>query len=402
VTSVFQYRATRLACVAALTLLLAACGGGSAAESTQQTDTSYAYAVPTQTGDGWATGNLDDHGFDSAKISDMMQRIADGQYTGIDSVVIVRNNTLLLYSQLRTELDDFDPWINNTRLAKHILNSTSKSVTSALVGIAIDQGYITSTQVAFYDLFSYGSYANWDPRKSSMTLEDALTMRLGILWDEWSVPYGEPGNDLQTLTSGNRDFAKALLDLPMESDPGTTYTYNTAATIAIGQALENAVGVSMASFAESQLFAPLQITTAEWGRTPTGLPNGGSGLFMEPRDMAKFGQVFIDNGKWNGQQIVSQNWVEASVQRHVSLSWNRTTGYGYQWWLDDFTFNGQRIDSWSTRGYGGQYIFCIPALNLVVTFTGRNYGDSAAQDPFDLVQDFVLVALEGANTARFN
>ena len=121
-------------------LLLAACDGGSAAESVQPDTLTYAYAVPPQTGDGWATGHLDDHGFDSAKISDMMQSIVSGQFEGIDSVVIVRDNTLLLYSSFRRDLDEFDGWISNTSLPRHILHSTSKSVTSALVGIAIDQG----------------------------------------------------------------------------------------------------------------------------------------------------------------------------------------------------------------------------------------------------------------------
>jgi CubicO group peptidase (beta-lactamase class C family) len=396
VISILRLRINRLVSVASLTFLLAACGGGSAADSGQPVALTYKYAVPSQTSDGWATGHLDDHGFDSARISDMMQRIVSGRFEGIDSVVIVRDNTLLLYSPLRTELDEFDEWIGNTSLSRHILQSTSKSVTSALIGIAIDQGYIASTQVPFYDMFSYGGYLNWDTRKSAMTLEDALTMRLGYLWDEWSVPYGESGNDLHELTTSNQDYAKALLDLPMESDPGTTYTYNTAASITIGQALQNAVGVPMEDFANTYLFLPMQITTAAWGRTPTGLANGGSGLFLEPRDMAKFGQIFVSGGSWNGQQIVSSDWVTTSTQQHVKLSWTRTSGYGYQWWRDDFTFDGQAIDSWSTRGYGGQYIFCFPALKLVVTFTGRNYGTSAAQDPFTLLQNFILPALEGA------
>jgi CubicO group peptidase (beta-lactamase class C family) len=394
--SINVFRISRLVGVATLTLLFAACGGGSPANGSPQPPATYQYTVPPQKSDGWTTGHLDDHGFDTVVISDMMQRIVDGQFDGIDSVLIVRDNTLLLYSTLRSTFDVFDDWIDNRNLERHILHSTSKSVTSALIGIAIDQGYIPSTQVSFYELFNYGVYDNWDTRKSDMTLEDALTMRLGIVWDEWSIPYGEQGNDLYELTSNNTDFAKALLDLPMESNPGTTYAYNTAASITIGQALENAVGVPMASFANTHLFSPMQITTAEWGRTPTGLPDGGSGLFLEPRDMAKFGQIFVDDGRWNGQQIVSPEWVQLSVQRHVALNWDGTSGYGFQWWLDDFSFAGQALPSWSTRGYGGQYIFCIPALKLVVTFTGQNYGTSGAQQLFDLMQDFILPSLENS------
>lgn len=391
----------RLACSLVLMLLslaLAACGGDNSSASDQiPVSADYTYSVPLDSTDGWATGDLADHGIDSEKITAMINAILDGSYSGIDSVVIVRDSTLLLSELFRQRLDEYDSWIGNQSLSRHIMHSTSKSVSSALIGIAIDQGYIASVDVPFYDLFGYTSYENWDIRKSEMTLEDALTMRLGLQWDEWSAPYGDPRNDLQKLTSGNEDYTKALLDLPSESDPGTTYAYNTAATIAIGQALENATGVSMASFAETQLFAPLQITTARWGRTPTGLANGGSGLFLEPRDMAKFGQLFISEGVWNGQQVISKAWVQNSTARHVALSWANTSGYGYQWWRDKFRLGETELDTWSTRGYGGQYIFCIPSLRLVVAFTGQNYDNGLADTPFTLVQNFILPALRAEN-----
>jgi CubicO group peptidase (beta-lactamase class C family) len=376
-----------------LALLVAACGGSSGNESSASSPPiEYTYSIPAQTNDGWVTGHLDDHGFDSALIMEMMDGISNGQFSGIDSVTIVRNNTLLLHAVFDRSLDRFDNWTGNTDPERHVLHSTSKSFTSALVGIAIDQGFIASVNVLFYDLFSYGNYSNLDSRKATMTLEDALTMRLGLEWDEWSVPYTQPGNDLEELMNNNTDYAKALLDLPMTSDPGTSFTYNTAATIAIGQALENAVGVPMADFAELNLFQPLQIQTAEWGRTPTGLPNGGSGLFLESRDMIKFGQLFVDGGLWNGQRVVSTEWIDASVEQHVALNFTLSSGYGYQWWLGRFTYDGQDIESWSTRGFGGQDIFCIPSLNLVVAFTAQNY-ESNEFLPMSLLQDFILPAV---------
>lgn len=376
-----------------LALLATACGGSSGNESPASSPPiAYTYTVPTQTNDGWVTGHLDDHGFDTALIVEMMDGISNGQFSGIDSVTIVRNNTLLLNAVYDRDLNRFDSWIGNTDPARHILHSTSKSFTSALVGIAIDQGFIPSVKVPFYDLFSYGNYLNPDSRKTTMTLEDALTMRLGLEWDEWSVPYTQPGNDLEDLTNNNTDYAKALLDLPMTGDPGTSFTYNTAATIAIGQALENAVGIPMADFAELNLFQPLQIQTAEWGRTPTGLPNGGSGLFLESRDMIKLGQLFVGGGLWNGQQIVSSEWIDASVAQHVVLNYALSSGYGYQWWLGRFTYDGQDIEVWSTRGFGGQNIFCIPSLNLVVAFTAQNY-ESNEFLPMSLLQDFILPSI---------
>lgn len=379
-----------------LAFALSACDrSGGAAAVVANPPPPYAYAIPGQVNDGWATGHLADNGFDADIVIDMMERIIDGTYPGIDAVAIARNETLVLASTLRTELDEYDGWIDNKMIDRHIMHSTSKSVTSALVGIAIDQGYIESVDVLFYSLFRYPQFENWDSRKAEMTLEDALTMRLGLEWDEWSAPYGSADNDLQILTSQNQDYAKALLDLPLISDPGTSFTYNTAATIAIGEALQVAVGVPMQDYAEVHLFRPLQIHLAEWATTPTELPNGGSGLFLRTRDMLKFGQLFISGGVWNGEQVISPQWTSGSVTRHVGLDWTYTSGYGYQWWLDRFTFNGTSIDSWSTRGFGGQYIFCVPALQLVVAFTGQNYGNSNTELPFVMMQDFILRSLEG-------
>ena len=275
----------RLLIVIALGLLIAACGGDGSPPATPTFN--YTYSVPPQTNDGWATGHLEDHGFDLQRITEMIDAINSGQIRGIDSITIVRNNTLLMHAAYPRNLDRFDNWVGNTDPDQHVLHSTSKSFTAALIGIAIDQGYIASVDVPFYDLFSYASYLNADPRKTAMTLEDALNMRLGLLWDEWSQPYGTPGNDLEELMRNNTDYAKALLDLPVESDPGTTFTYNTAATIAIGQAIE----------------------------------------------------------------------------------------------------------SWSTRGFGGQDIFSVPSLNLVVAFTGQNY-ESDELLPFSLMQDYILPSID--------
>ena len=109
--------------------------------------------------------------------------------------------------------------------------------------------------------------------------------------------------------------------------------------------------------------------------------------------MIKFGQLFVSGGVWNGQQLVSPEWSRASVERHVVLDWPLTTGYGYQWWIDNFTYKGQAIESWSTRGFGGQDIFCVPSLNLVVAFTGQNY-EAGELLPFSLMQDYILPSID--------
>jgi len=356
-----------------------ACGGGSSGAAPPPPPpppVSYTYTVPADNGDGWQVADLADEGFETQMIVDMMNDILDGTYPGIDSVAIVKNNKLVHYWYDRArELDHFDNWIGNRDRERHILHSTSKSFTSALIGIAIDQGHIVSTQVKFLDLFSYASYDNWDTRKDDITLEDALTMRLGIEWDEWSLPYTNPDNDLIFLNNNNSDWAKALLDLPLIYNPGSRFAYNTAATTAIGQALENATGEPMAQYANTYLFYPMQITDAEWTSTPTGLPIGGSGLYLRTRDLAKFGQLYLDGGVWQGQQLISATWVADSVVAHVDVSsiMSRSDGYGFQWWLDSMQYDNQLLETWITAGYGGQHTFIVPGLDLVVAFTGHNY-----------------------------
>lgn len=380
--------ASKLVLVLFALAFIASCGGGGGGGGG-----AYVYRVPDAIGDGWEVASLDAVGMDEARLTTMMNHVRSGFFEGIDSVVIARNNRLVLYEQLRQEVGEFDDWIGNTDPRRHVLHSTSKSFTSALIGIAIDQGAIASTDVLFYDMFNYGAYDNWDPRKAEMTLEDALTMRLGLEWDEWSLPYTDPNNDLVYLQNNNVSWVKALLDLPMTSDPGTVFTYNTAATIAIGQALQNATGIQMADFANEHLFYPMDITTAEWGRIPTGLPNGGSGLFLRPRDMAKFGQLFIDDGAWQGQQLISPEWIADSVARRVNLSsWaTYSEAYGFQWWLDDFRHQGQTVAAYVTSGYGGQYIFALPDLDLVVAFTGHNYNNAAGiTNLYEMMTSYIL------------
>jgi len=380
-------------------VFLGACGGSSGGSTPLPPPPAptFNYTVPADIGDGWQVADLADEGFDTRKITDMMSRILDGTYPGIDSVAIVKNNKLVLYWFGNRDLDQFDEWVNNRDKERHVLHSTSKSFTSALIGIAIDQGYIASTQVKFYDLFSYASYDNWDPRKADMTLEDALTMRLGLRWDEWSRPYTDPQNDLVSLTRNNLDWSKALLDLRLTTDPGSEFTYNTAATNAIGQALQNATGMPMAEFANANLFYPMQITNAEWSTSPTGLPVGGSGLFLETRDLVKFGQLYIDNGLWQGQQLISADWIADSVVRRVDISsWATfSEAYGFQWWLDDLNYKTQLVETWVTSGYGGQYIFAIPSLDLVVGFTGHNYNNGVGSgNLYTMMRYHILDAID--------
>ena len=269
----------------ALTLILlvaGGCGGGSdgpgSTPSPPLDPIKYVYAAPPDLGDGWTTAHAGERDVDVETLEQMMADIAAGRFDYIDSIAVARSGSLVFDETIRTGTDREDSRVGNTDPRLHRQFSVSKSITSLLVGIAIDDGYIPGTGVAFLDLFSYPAYANWDPRKRDMTLEHVLAMQAGLEWNEWDPPYTSAGNRLNLFIEQETDYAKALLDLPLAADPGTAFAYNTIASVALGQAIENSVPMSIIDYGLDSLFLPLGITRIEVLTTPTGLPNGGSGL----------------------------------------------------------------------------------------------------------------------------
>jgi CubicO group peptidase (beta-lactamase class C family) len=388
-----QLKQKKLLFVASLLLTVSACSESQLVAEPLETPQDYKYIPPSFQDDGWQVGHLVDYDFNETLITDLVQNIQNGKFVGIDSISIVHQNTLVLHEDFRTSFSMYDNWIENEELDTHIVHSVSKNFVSALTGIAIEQGYISDVNTPFYQLFNYANYDNWSDNKNDLTLKNVLTMRLGLEWDEWTSPYSEDDNSLTNLVKNNSDYIKALLDLPMTSAPGTSYAYNTAASMALGRAVEVATNIPLADFADMYLFEPMQIDNAQWLFTPTGTPNTGSGLFLETRDMAKFGQLYLDNGIWNGIQIINPEWVDASFEKHVKLNWSYTNGYGFQWWLGSFRAEGKSIPFYSSRGYGGQFIIIVPDYDLVVAFTGHNYENGLYDSPFALVEDYIIPAI---------
>jgi CubicO group peptidase (beta-lactamase class C family) len=392
----------RYLCGIGLTLVLMACGGGGGGGSTAAAPVipstpgaipPYEYSPPEDIQDGWPVSKLEDQQLDTDRITRTVDRMVQGELEGIDAIAIARRGELVLVERFARELDQFDQWIGNRDPERHVLHSASKSFTSALIGIAIDQGYFGGTEVPYLQVFDYASYDNNDPRKANITLEDVLTMRLGIEWDEWSEPYTSNRNDLVALTQQYQDWTKALLDRPMAAQPGTVYAYNTAATNSLCDALSQVTGMSTDEFSARFLFEPLQMSSALWDNTPTGHCVGGSGLFLTARDMAKFGQLFLDDGQWQGQQIISADWVERSVTRAVDFSGQYTSGYGYQWWLGEFREGSRRYPFYFANGYGGQNLVVIEELELVVAIFAQNYENNLHWLPQQIIERDIIPAV---------
>lgn len=380
-----------------LVALTVSCGSDSSNDDNSNqasaASTPYVYNAPVSLNDGWQVAHLQDLAIEVAPFEQLMEKIDDetNGYRYIDHVLVVKDNTIVFDELLRTELDFADDWGNNKDLNLHILNSVTKSVNSALIGIAIEQGYIENVNVKVHDYFQHKlPIANWNEDKANVTLDNWLNMRHGYQWDEWNVSYLDASNQNSQMNRAN-DPIQFLLDLPMASVPGNTFAYSTGVSYGLGRILSIASGQSVTRFMEQYLFEPLGIEKYDYWALD-GQLHTGSALYLSARDMAKFGQLFLNNGQWLGQQIVPQAWVEKSSTRQVD---NGSWGYGNQWWMTAFKVGETDIDAFYADGFGGQFIFVLPFIDAVVVFNGRAYeqGQSEQYDVYRIMANDILPAL---------
>ena len=364
-----------------LAFWLSACGSSGGSDSDEPAVVEpFSYQVPVQRNDGWAVGDLNQLDIDPAPLESLINKIQnnDSGYLYIESLVIAQNGALLFDTQLRTELDFADGWAGNQNIDLHVVNSVTKSVTSALIGIAIDQGIISGVDVPVHDYFTHKQpVANWTANKASITIENWLNMRSGYEWDEWDVNYLNSSN-LNSQMNNAADPIQFLLDRPMATQPGSTFAYSTGISYGLGRIIQLASGSSVQDYMQTNLLDPLQIDTFDYWSLE-GQMHTGSALYLTSRDMAKFGQLYLDGGEWNGTRVISQEWVTESTQQRVDLNESGTSGYGYQWWMTQFTAVDQTYQSFYANGFGGQFIFVFPALELVVVMTGDAYQDGTEE-----------------------
>lgn len=382
-------------------LSLGACSGGSSNPNNndQPLPEPYSYQTPTSIGDGWAVDDAAAVGVSRDALERIINDVRRGRFPIIDAVAVARHDKLILSETIRTGTTRQDERVNNVDPDMHAQNSVSKSFVSALIGIALEQGLIEGVDVPYLSLFPYPTYANDGPRKQAMTLEDVITMRTGLDWNEWDPPYSDPDNQMFEFYSKQTDFSKGLLNLPMVADPGTRFAYATPASVSLGQAIENVAPLSLIDYGSANFLAPLQITRVKVEQTPTGLPDLGRGLFLTTRDLLKLGQLFLNQGEWNGTQVVSADWVARSTTAQHDITWVdsgefawQLEGYAYQWWTGAFDIDGVRIESYAAWGFGEQWLMVIPAYDLVVAVNSHGEkGDfEEANQALELIKQIVV------------
>ena len=283
-------------------------------------------------------------------IAQILGDAKNGVYGDVHSLIVFQNDEILLEEYFGGYDED----------SIHYQYSVTKSVASMLIGIALDKGLISSVDDRLLSFFpEYESrLANMSADKEGLTLKHVLTMSTGFKWDEWTYSYTDSRNDANKMIRSN-DMMKFVLDLPMVRAPGSRFTYNSGCSMLLSGIIESSTGLTAQQFAKEHLFDKLGIGEWRWEQGNDQKFNTGWGLHLRPKDMLKIGQLVLNNGIWNGEQIVSQAWLNESKQNHIS-------NYGYQWWLSG--------DSFSARGWGGQTIAIAPEDDLVVISTAGNFG----------------------------
>lgn len=337
-----------------------------------------ACAVPMPRDDGWPVATPARAGMDPQRLCALMAHVSTATKENVHAVIVARHGSLVFEHYAAGPDERWGTPVGRVEFGptvKHDVRSVSKSITSLLVGIAIDRGLLRGVDEPVVGFFP--EYADLrTPEKERIRLRHLLTMSSGLAWDE-TAPYidsatGAPNaaNSITSMESAP-DRHRYVLEQPVVAPPGQIYNYSGGATELLAAVLRKATGQSLEEFARVALFEPLGISDVEWNGYPNGDPSASSGLRLRPRDVAKLGQLLLARGAWQGRRIVSASWLDESTSSHIKG--RPPFLYGYQWWLGRSSIEGREIQWAAGSGYGGQRLIVVPALDLVVVMTAGLY-----------------------------
>jgi CubicO group peptidase (beta-lactamase class C family) len=360
---------------------------------TPSDDAAWKYRQPVPNEDGWRTSSMQAEGMNEAPIADLIHRIlvADPQSTSlkIQSLLVARHGHLVL--------EEYFYGFDQERV--HDMRSAGKTFAPALVGLAKLQGTKLTPQTPIYPLFTqYGSFANWDARKQKIALRDIMTMTAGNACDDNSDD--SPGNeDRMQSDEQQKDWYKYSLDLPMLKEPGgEDAIYCSADLNLVGGAVAAATHRWLPEFFEENLARPLQFGRYYLNLMPNGQAYMGGGAYLRPRDQLKLGQLYLNNGVWNGKRVISKTWVNESTSVHSRFASTFSLGqkheYGYGWHIHDLQSGAKTYRVFAAEGNGGQFVIVVPDLDLVAGITGGSYGefDQWYRWELELVPQFIIPA----------
>jgi CubicO group peptidase (beta-lactamase class C family) len=322
--------------------------------------------------DDWSISTLEEHCLDRAMIEKAAWYFEQNHATS--SLLIVRHGELVY------ERYFFQAIPQERRV--HIFSIT-KSFLSALTGIAMDLGILDSLDHKVVEYFPEYFYSTTDPRMRLVTLRELLTMSGGFQWEE------DGPIEARWMETGN--LVEASINLDFMDEPGTAFNYSSAHTQLLSAILTKLAGEPLRDFAQRTLFSPLGIASKDWswGRDDQGYYLGGWGIHIRTRDLARFGYLYLNGGVWDGQQVVPQEWVAESTSPQIATGYG--SRYGYLWWVHP----SEHVPTYEAIGYGGQSLYIVPSLDMVIVVTGNVSGgnQAGAPSPNPIITEWIIKAV---------
>ena len=339
------------------------------------------YRRPPELGDEWRTAHAESLGLNAARLAGLTAAVRAWPELGVHAILIERRGRLVLEEYFTAHDQRWGEPLGRrtmTRDSLHDLRSVTKSVVSALVGGAVASGAIRSLDQPVIEWFPEYPDLN-TPERRRVTLRHVLAMTAGFEWNE-EIPYTDPRNDEIRMTRDPQPLRFAL-SRAFVTAPGSEFRYNGGLVQVMAAVITRATRRTLQEQVRATLFEPLGVTEFEWLGDLAGMPSAASGLRMRPRDVAKFGSLYLNGGKWNGRQVIPAEWITQSTRRHVRESDSPDTdaagsfGYGYFWWYLCLPTAVGPIEARTAIGNGQQRVFVLPALEMVVTVLAGRYND---------------------------
>lgn len=341
--------------------------------ATENYSQNYHYTPPLQKEDGLKTASFISEGIDSTRLYLLFNNLAGANHK-LHSMLLLKDNHLILEEYFN----------NHTSDSPHDLRSVTKSITSLLMGIAIDRGLIHSIDDPVSKYIPFPDENNVGSGKNTITIRHLLTMSSGLECNDWD----KNSKGQEDRVYKKKDWLTFFMELPLINTPGNVAHYCTMGQILATEIIAVTSRMSIDAFAKAYLFDPLGIDNLYWGHTSNKeVIQSGKRLYMTSRDLGKIGLLVLNNGQWEGEQLISEEWIAETSKTQTQIT---GIDYGLLWWKIPFRVNDQTFIALSATGNGGQYIFIFPELNLIAVFTGGAYNSPDDKVPLAVVRDIFL------------
>lgn len=362
----------------------------------------YVYSPPENTEDGWQTTSLESVGLFHSYFENLMDALHSRENHLTHGILVARHGQLVFEEYFNGyRRDDQNTLIRFDRDEIHDQASSSKSFTSALLGIAIEKGFIRDVDQPVYEFFPEFDWLSTGP-KTAITLKHMINMGSGLQWDQASYPPLDPRNDLILFATSQIPWYW-YLSRPLVDTPGEMMNYSEASINVVGECIRRASGMRLDHFCDEYLFEAMGITNRRWGVKSNGWVWASGDLFIRPRDMLKFGQLYLQGGVWDGEQLVPREWADTASEPYFIFDdsfmaheryWAAVAdmdGYSHAWWtLEAGTY---REGAFTASGWGDQRIMVLRELDMVVVFTGGSQWEAPFMTSHEMMVNYILPAV---------